>query len=171
MSSTAPAPEVFYHLCLAADAPMGQSWLLSTRIPLLEVALNHLALESKSPSIAKAREANGHFCTTSQMNKVPRQYLKPELDLTTSLEQASQLLNPQPAPTHMVRLSSLHMEAIRRILLVTQQYAPDWMQPTCQGAPSWTSGEMKWCSHHLVSQPTQPSTAHLWQQPRAFLEK
>jgi hypothetical protein len=104
---------------------MGQTWLLSTHILLLDVALHHLALEPKVPLIAKARNAYGHFCTASQMNKVPGRYWKPEPDSTTSLEQASQLLNPQPVPTPMVRLSSLCSEVIGGILLVTQQYAPD----------------------------------------------
>jgi hypothetical protein len=71
MSSTTPAPEVFSRLFLATDAPMGQTWLLSTCIPLSNAALHHLALAWKVPSIAKARGAYGHFCTASQMNKVP----------------------------------------------------------------------------------------------------
>jgi hypothetical protein len=125
MFSTAPAPEVFSRLFLANNAPMGQTWLLSTHILLLEAALHHLALTSKVPLIAKARDAYGHFCIASQMNKVPGQYWQPEPDLMIFLEQTSQLLNPQSMPTPMVRLSSLRSEAIGRILLVTQQYALD----------------------------------------------
>ena len=83
MSSIAPAPEVFSHLFLAdADARMGQIWLLSTRILLLEAALHHLALTSKAPLISMARDAYGHFCTASQMNKVPGRYWQPEPDVT-----------------------------------------------------------------------------------------
>jgi hypothetical protein len=63
MSSVAPVPEVFQRLFLATDAPMGQTWLLSTRIPLTELALHHQALASKVPSMAKARHAYGHFRT------------------------------------------------------------------------------------------------------------
>jgi hypothetical protein len=125
MSSTATASADFSRLFLASDAQMGKAWLLSTRIPLSKEALHHLALVSKIPSIAKARDAYGHFRTASQMNKVPGRYWKPEPDLTTSLEQASKLLNPQPVPTPMVRLSSLSADPIGGILLVTQQYAPD----------------------------------------------
>ncbi len=95
MSSTAPAPEVFSHLFLADDAPMGQTWLLSTLIPLLEAALHHLAQAWKVPLIAKARNAYGHFGKASQMITVPGRYWKPEPDLTIFLEQTSQLLNPQ----------------------------------------------------------------------------
>jgi hypothetical protein len=94
MSSTAPAPKVFSHLFLATDALMGQTWLLSTHILLSEAALHHLALASKVPLIAKARDAYGHFCMASQMNKVPGRYWKPEPDLTAFVEQTSQLLNP-----------------------------------------------------------------------------
>jgi hypothetical protein len=125
MSSTAPAPADFSRLFLATDAPMGKTWLLSTRIPLTKAALHHLALESKIPSIAKARDAYGHFRTASQMNKVPGRYWQLDSDLKTSLAQSSLLLNPQPVPTPMARLSSLRSDAIGGILLVTQQYAPD----------------------------------------------
>jgi hypothetical protein len=125
MLSTAPAPAVFSHLFLAPDAPMGKTWLLSTRIPLSEAALHHLALASKVPPIAKAMDAYGHFWTASQMNKVPGRYWQPKLGLTNSLEQTSQLLNLQPVPTPMVRLSSLRLDSIGGILLVTQQYALD----------------------------------------------
>jgi hypothetical protein len=38
MSSVAPVPEVFQRLFLATDAPMGQPWLLSTRIHIDIVA-------------------------------------------------------------------------------------------------------------------------------------
>jgi hypothetical protein len=84
-SVAAPAPEAFQHLFLANDAPMGQSWLHSTCIPLLEVVSHTLALDSKVPSTSKARDAYGHFCMASQMNKVPGQYWKPEPNLITSL--------------------------------------------------------------------------------------
>ena len=40
MSSVAPVPEAFQRLFLATDAPMGQTWLLSTHIPLTGVALH-----------------------------------------------------------------------------------------------------------------------------------
>jgi hypothetical protein len=125
MSSTAPPPEVFNRLFFATDAPMGQTWLLSTGIPLLDAALHHLALASKVPLLATARDAYGHFRTASQMNKVPGQYWLPDPDLTTLLKQTSKLLNPQSMPTTMGRLSSLHLDAIGGILLVTQQHAPD----------------------------------------------
>jgi hypothetical protein len=125
MSSTAPAPEVFNRLFLAADAPMGQTWLLSTRIPLSDEALHYRALASKVPSVAKARDAYGHFRTANQMNKVPGRYWQPNPDLTNLLEQTSKLLNPHSMPTTMGRLSSLRSDAIGGILLVTQQYAPD----------------------------------------------
>jgi hypothetical protein len=52
MSSVAPAPEVFQRLFLADAAPMGQTDLASL---LSEVALHHLALASKIPSVPKAR--------------------------------------------------------------------------------------------------------------------
>jgi hypothetical protein len=84
MTSTTSAPKVFNHLFLATDAPMGQTWLLSPQIQLSEVVLHHLALESKVSLIAKARDAYSHFCTASQMNKVPGRYWKPEPDLTSS---------------------------------------------------------------------------------------
>jgi hypothetical protein len=89
MSSVAPVPEVFQRLFLAADAPMGQTWLLSTRIPLTELALHLQALASKVPLVAKARDACG-----------PGRYWKREPDLSrTSIQQHSKLLNPQPVPT------------------------------------------------------------------------
>jgi hypothetical protein len=50
---------------------MGQTWLLSTHIPLIELALYRQALALKVPLVAKARNAYGHFRTASQMNKVP----------------------------------------------------------------------------------------------------
>jgi hypothetical protein len=125
MSSVAPVPEVFPCLLLATDAPMGQTWRLSTRIPLTELALHHQALASKVPSIAKARDPSGHFRTANQMNKVPGRYWKPEPDLSASIQQNSQLLNPQLMPTPMTRLISLSSEAVGGILLVTQQFAPD----------------------------------------------
>jgi hypothetical protein len=103
MSSTAPVPEVFSRFFLADDAPMGQTWLLSTLIPLSEAALHHLAQAWKVPLIAKARNVYGHFRKASQMNKVPGRYWKPEPDLTTFLEQTSQLLNPQ----YVIVLSTL----------------------------------------------------------------
>jgi hypothetical protein len=53
MSSVAPVPEVFQRLFLATGAPMGQTWLLSTRIPLTELALHRQALASKVPLVAK----------------------------------------------------------------------------------------------------------------------
>jgi hypothetical protein len=59
------------------------------------------------------------------MNKVPGRYWKPEPDLTTSIQQASQLLNLQPAPTPMAGLNLLRLEAVGGILLVTQQFAAD----------------------------------------------
>jgi hypothetical protein len=71
MSSVAPVPELFQCFFLATDAPMGQTWLLSTHVLLTELALHRHALASKVPSIAKARDAYGHFCTASHMNKVP----------------------------------------------------------------------------------------------------
>jgi hypothetical protein len=104
---------------------MGQTRLLSTRIPLLDAALHHLALASKVPLITKARDAYGHFCTARQMNKVSGRYWQPDPDVMNLLKQTYQLLNPQSAPTPMVRLSSLRSDAIGGILLVTQQYAPD----------------------------------------------
>jgi hypothetical protein len=99
MSSVAPVPEVFQRLFLASDAPMGQTWLLSTRTPLTELALHCQALALKVPSVAKARDASSHFCTASQTNKVPGRYWKPEPDLSSSIQQHSKLLNPQPVPT------------------------------------------------------------------------
>jgi hypothetical protein len=54
MSSVATAPKVFQRLFLAKDAPMGKTWLRSTRIPLSAVALNHLVLALQVPLIAKA---------------------------------------------------------------------------------------------------------------------
>jgi hypothetical protein len=95
MSSVAPASNVFQRLFLAKYAPMGKTWLRSTRIPLSVVALHHLALESEVPLVSKARDAYGHFRTSSQTNKVPRHYWLPEPDLSTLIQQASQLLNPQ----------------------------------------------------------------------------
>jgi hypothetical protein len=93
---------------------------------LSEVALHNLALDSKVPSISKARDAYGHFCmASSQMDKVPGQYWKPRPDLITSLQQDSQLLNPKPRPDPMARLISLCLEAVGGILLVTQQFALD----------------------------------------------
>jgi hypothetical protein len=121
MPSVAPVPELSQCLFLAPDAPMGQTWLLSTRIPLTELALHHQALASKVPSVAKACDANGHFRTASQMNKVPGRYWKAEPDLSTSIQQHYKLLNPQPVPTPMARLISLSTEAVGGILLVTQQ--------------------------------------------------
>jgi hypothetical protein len=116
----------FQQLFLAKDAPVGKTWLRSTRILLLAVALHHLALESELPLVSKARDAYGHFCTSSQMNKVPGRYWLPEPDLSASIQQAySQLLNPQPATTPMARLNSLRSEAVGGILLVTQQFAAD----------------------------------------------
>jgi hypothetical protein len=94
MSSVAPVPEVFQRLFLATDAPMGQTWLLSTRIPLTELALHRQALASKVPSIAKARDAYGHFRTASQMNKVPGRYWKPEPDLERFHPTEFQTLEP-----------------------------------------------------------------------------
>ncbi len=99
MSSVAPVPEVFQRLFLATDAPMGQTWLLSTRIPLTDLALHRQALASKVPLIDKARDAYGHFRTGSQMNKVPGKYWKLEPDLSASIQHTSKLLNPQPMPT------------------------------------------------------------------------
>jgi hypothetical protein len=125
MSSTAPASEVFNRLFLAADALMGQTWLLSTHIPLSDEALHQRALASKVPLVAMARDAYGHFRTANQMNKVSGRYWQPNPDLTTLLEQTSMLLNPHSMPTSMGRLSSLRSDAIGGILLVTQQYAPD----------------------------------------------
>ncbi len=110
MSSVVPAPD-FQRLFLATDAPMGQTWLRSARIQLSKVALHHLALASKVPSVSNARDAYGHFRTASQMNKVPGRYWKPGPDLVNSIQQASQLLNPQPVPTPMARLISLRSEA------------------------------------------------------------
>jgi hypothetical protein len=191
-TGTASVPEVFYCLFLATNAPMGQTWLLSTHIPLSEAALHHLALELKVPLISKAREdAYGHFCAASHMNKVLGQYWQPKPDLMASLAQASQLLNPQPAPsTPMARLTSLCLEAVGGILLVTQQCTPDgtsldpyitvvaapalallvWrmLQPH-RGILTQISGMIRFYNH-LVSQPTQSSTAHSWQQhQRAYL--
>jgi hypothetical protein len=105
---------------------MGQTWLLSTRIPLTELALPRQALASKVPLVAKACDAYGHFRTVvSQMNKVPGRYWKPEPDLSTSIQQHSKLLNPQSVSTpSMAHLISLSSEAAGRILLVTQQFAP-----------------------------------------------
>jgi hypothetical protein len=57
MSSVAPVPEVFQRLFLANDAPMGQTWLLSTRLPLTELALHRQALAWKVPLVAKACDA------------------------------------------------------------------------------------------------------------------
>jgi hypothetical protein len=59
------------------------------------------------------------------MNKVPGRYWLPEPDLSASIQQASLLLNPQPAPTPMARLNSLRSKAVGGILLVTQQFAAD----------------------------------------------
>jgi hypothetical protein len=59
------------------------------------------------------------------MNKVPGRYWKPEPDLSTSIQQHSKLLNPQPVPTSVARLISLSSEAVGGILLVTQQFTPD----------------------------------------------
>ena len=120
MSSVAPFPEVFQRLILATDAPMGQTWLLSSLIPLTELVLHHQALALKVPMVAKARDSYGHFCTASQMNKVPGWYWKPEPDLSASIQQDSKLLNPQPVPNPMARLISLSSEVVGGILLVTQ---------------------------------------------------
>jgi hypothetical protein len=104
MSSVAPVPEVFQRLFLATNARMGQTWLLSSRIPLTESVPYRQALASNVPSIAKARDMYGRFCTVSQMNKVPRRYWKPEPDLSASIQQNSKCLNPQQMPNPMARL-------------------------------------------------------------------
>ena len=57
MSSVAPVPEGFQHLLSATDDPMGQTWLLSTRLPLTELALHRQALAWKVPLVAKACDA------------------------------------------------------------------------------------------------------------------
>jgi hypothetical protein len=103
----------------------GLAWLLSTHIPLMELALHHQALALKVHLVAKARDAYGYFCKASQMNKVPGRYWKPEPDLSTSIQQHSKLLNPQPVPTPVAHLILLSSEAAGGILLVTQQFAPD----------------------------------------------
>jgi hypothetical protein len=59
------------------------------------------------------------------MNKVPGRYWKPEPDLSTSIQQHSKILNPQPVPTHVARLILLSSEVVGGNLLVTQQFAPD----------------------------------------------
>jgi hypothetical protein len=123
MSSVAPVPEVCQLLFLATDAPMGQTWL--PHILLTELALHRQALAPKAPSVAKARDAYGHFRTASQMNKVPRRYWKPGPDLSSSIQQHYKLLNPQPVPTPVACLISWSSEAVGGILLVTQQFAPD----------------------------------------------
>ncbi len=125
MSSVAPVPEAFKRLFLATDAPMGQTWLHSTRIPLTDLALHRQALAVKVPPPAKARNAYGHVRTASQMNKVPGRYWKPEPDLKASIQENSKLLNPQTMPSPMARLTSLSSEAVGGILLVTQQFLSD----------------------------------------------
>jgi hypothetical protein len=107
---------VFQRLFLATDAPIGQTWLLSTRIPLTELALHCQALASKVPLVAKARDAYSHFCTAIQMNKVPGRYWKPKPDPSTSIQQHYKLLDPQPVPTPMACLISLSSEAVGDIL-------------------------------------------------------
>ncbi len=94
MSSVAPVPEVFQRLFLATHALMGQTWLLSTSLMLTELALHREALALKAPLDAKVRDVYGHFCTASQMNKVPGRYWSPAPDLSTSIQQHSKLLNP-----------------------------------------------------------------------------
>jgi hypothetical protein len=192
MSSVAPVPEVFQRLFLATDAPMGKTWLLSTRIQLMELALHRQALASKVPLVAKARDAYGYFRTASQMNKVPGWYWKPEPDLSTSIQQHSKLLSPQPVPTFLACLIRLSSEAVDGILLVTQQFAPDGTKTeryyiTVVAAPSLATsgtgtktihqgyrcriaGTIR-CLHCLVSQPAPTSTAPSWRQRRAYLAK
>jgi hypothetical protein len=65
MSSVAPVPEAFQRLFLTTNAPMGQTWFLSTSIPLTELALHHQTLALKIPLVAKACGMYGHFCTMS----------------------------------------------------------------------------------------------------------
>jgi hypothetical protein len=65
MSSVAPLPELFQRLFLATDAPMGQTWLLSTRILLTELALHWQALALNVSLVAEAGNGYGHFCTAS----------------------------------------------------------------------------------------------------------
>jgi hypothetical protein len=125
MSSVAPVPEAFKRLFLATDAPMGQTWLHSTRIQLTDLALHRQALAGKVPPPAKARNAYGHVRTASQMNKVPGKYWQPEPDLKASIQENSKLLNPQTMPSPMARLTSLSSEAVGGILLVTQQFLSD----------------------------------------------
>jgi hypothetical protein len=121
MLSTKPPAEVLAHLFLAPDAPLVEAWLQSASSPLSYDSLHHLVLTSKIPSIIQARSLDGHFCTASQMHKVPGIgiHWPSKSDLTTSLQQEPLHLNPTQVSPPLDCLKSLYSDTIRGILLVT----------------------------------------------------
>jgi hypothetical protein len=82
-----------------------QTWLLSTRIPLLEAALYHSHFGVKVTFHFQGEGCMWPFLQHSKSEEpsslTTQYYWQPEPNLMASLAQSSQLLlNPQPAPTH-----------------------------------------------------------------------